>query len=976
MIGKTIAHYKIVSELGRGGMGVVYKAEDSKLHRTVALKFLPPEMIRDDEAKTRFVREARAAAALTHPNIATVYEINEAEGHTYIAMEYVEGESLRDKIRSGQLSVDEALALTTQVARGLSKAHSKGIVHRDIKPGNILLTLEGDAKIVDFGLAKLGAQSRLTISGTTLGTAAYMSPEQARGEETDQRADVFSLGVVFYELLTGAVPFAADYELAVIYQIMNEDPEPLSHHRDGLPASAQRVIDKALAKNREERYLSAGELLEDLEKLKGGHAVTAIRKRSRWMSIAVGALFGMVALGASYLLYSRFAPDADNGPIAVSANVMAVFPFSLNGSEEFSYLGEGMVDLLNMCIDGAGDLVVVDSGALLNAVSRESEGELDQARSESLARSLGAGLFVRGNLLEAGGRFQATATLYAADGSWESTARAMVEEEAKVFDLAQDLARQFLLELTGEDSGGGIGSVDTSFEALRAFLEGERRFRRGEFEAAMDSYQQAVDVDSTLARAWAKLARAAAFTPKYSDIQREATRRALELRDRLSTRDRSLLEAHDAFANGRFDEAEQLLRGIVASHPTDGTAWVLLGDVLLANAAMRARSFDEVVDVMERAIALGVREENALINKYWAFAAGGKPDRALECLERYLELNPKGDNTVWFRTILAFQRGSADDREVAIERLRQADPGFVLLVVGNLVWFENLSGAARAARIFTDAANQSEFRARGYIELAQIDLAQGKWRAAQANLDAAELLDPSDALEYRALLSAAPFLETRADELRALRETLERWDPKGPPAGAPTNPWITPHEGVHPHIRLYLLGLLSARLGDQEKSAQYADELASLGGNEEAVAVAKHLSWCVRAHIDVVAENQEAALEKLELGRLRGASWEKSGCSAFYSQVYERYMRAEVLRAMGQNPDALRWYETVSKQSSFDVVYLAPSYLRRAEIYEQLGEKKKAIEHYRRFLELWKECDPELRPTFEKAQISLARLEG
>jgi tetratricopeptide (TPR) repeat protein len=492
----------------------------------------------------------------------------------------------------------------------------------------------------------------------------------------------------------------------------------------------------------------------------------------------------------------------------------------------------------------------------------------------------------------------------------------------------------------------------------------------------MGSYQLAVDVDSTLARAWARLAWAAAYTPKYADLQREATRRALELRDRLSTRDRSLLEANDDFANGRFDEAEQLLRGLVASHPTDGIAWFALGDVLLAGAAMRARSFDEVIDAMERAVALGASEESTLINKYWAFAAGGKPDRALECLERYLEFHPKGDNTAWFRAILAFQKGSADDREVAIEQLRQADPGFTMLVVQNLVWFENLDGAARAARIFTDASNQPEFRARGYIELAQIDLARGKWRAAQANLDAAGLLDPSDALEYRALLSAAPFLETRSDELRTLHETLERWDPKGPPAGTLTNPWITPHEGVHPHLRLYLMGLLSARLGDQEKSAQYADELASLGGNKEAVAVAEHLAWCVRAHIDVAAENQEGALEKLELGRLRGASWEKSGSSAFYSQVYERYTRAEVLRAAGQNPEALRWYETASKHSSFDVVYLAPSYLRRAEIYEQLGEKKRAIDHYRRFLELWQECDPELRPTLEKAQISLARLEG
>jgi len=228
MIGKTISHYKILEKLGEGGMGVVYKAEDTKLRRTVALKFLPPELTRDSEAKERFIHEARAAAALNHPNICTIHEIDESEGQFFIAMEYVEGESLKDVIEGNLpkvLNFREALDLASRVADGLNEAHGKGIIHRDIKPDNIMITSKGQAKIMDFGLAKLRGQTKLTREGTTLGTVAYMSPEQARGDEVDHRTDIWSLGVILYEMLTGHLPFRGEYDQAVIYAIMNEEPE-------------------------------------------------------------------------------------------------------------------------------------------------------------------------------------------------------------------------------------------------------------------------------------------------------------------------------------------------------------------------------------------------------------------------------------------------------------------------------------------------------------------------------------------------------------------------------------------------------------------------------------------------------------------------------------------------------------------------------------------------------------------------------
>jgi len=257
--------YKIIEEIGRGGMGVVYKAEDIKLQRTVALKFLPAQWTTDPEARERFVQEARAASALDHQNICAIYEIAETEdGRLYIAMAFYEGESLRDKIKREPLKVDEALNFAVQVAQGLAKAHQKGIVHRDIKPANILLTKDGAAKIVDFGLAKPAGQVKLTREGTMIGTVAYMSPEQARGEAVDQRTDIWSAGVVLYEMLSGRLPFKGDYEQTLIHSILKSEPEPISRTRKDLPKGLAQIIDKSLSKNVSARYQSTEELLEDL----------------------------------------------------------------------------------------------------------------------------------------------------------------------------------------------------------------------------------------------------------------------------------------------------------------------------------------------------------------------------------------------------------------------------------------------------------------------------------------------------------------------------------------------------------------------------------------------------------------------------------------------------------------------------------------------------------------------------------------
>ncbi len=296
--------YKILGELGRGGMGIVYKAEDTKLTRTVALKFLPPELSRNPEARERFIREARAAAVLDHPHICTVYEVEEAEGITYIAMVYLEGQSLNEKIAKESCDPEQAAEIAIQVAEGLAEAHRRGIVHRDIKSANIMVRDDGQAKIMDFGLAKVAGESVLTREARTMGTVAYMSPEQARGEIVDARTDIWSLGVVLYRMLAGELPFRGERDTSILYSIVHEEPRALEKLKPGIPIELTRIVGRALKKERDARYSTASEMAEALRKFleirraekAGGISWRSFRRRLRRPVIAISVVFALAAI--------------------------------------------------------------------------------------------------------------------------------------------------------------------------------------------------------------------------------------------------------------------------------------------------------------------------------------------------------------------------------------------------------------------------------------------------------------------------------------------------------------------------------------------------------------------------------------------------------------------------------------------------------------------------------------------------------
>jgi serine/threonine protein kinase/tetratricopeptide (TPR) repeat protein len=469
VIGKTISHYKILEKLGEGGMGVVYKAEDTKLKRTVALKFLPPELTRDEQAKKRFIIEAQAASALDHPHICTIYEIDETEdGRIFIVMAYYEGETLKEKIESGSLGIDEAVDVSIQIAKGLSRAHESGITHRDMKPANVMITKRGEAKIVDFGLAKLAGQTKLTKKGTTLGTVAYMSPEQTKGKEVGHQTDLWSLGVMLYEMITGHLPFNGDYEQAVIYSILNEEPEPVSSLSPGAPAQLQAVLERLLAKDPAERYRTADELLGELQKIKDSMPGLEIRRAQRrtkaprgkrtsvYAYSAIVIILAAVSFMVAYILFSRrsnepvpggAAPGRTSSEQAVDVTAwgrekgIVVLPFEdISPGRDNEYFSDGLTEEI------ITDLSKVHS---LRVISRTSA--MQFKGTEKNVRTIGGELKVRyvleGSVRKAGDELRITAQLIDASNDSHVWAEKYSGTMDDVFDMQEKVSRAIVSAL-------------------------------------------------------------------------------------------------------------------------------------------------------------------------------------------------------------------------------------------------------------------------------------------------------------------------------------------------------------------------------------------------------------------------------------------------------------------------------------------------------------------------------------------------
>ena len=672
MIGQTVSHYKILEHLGGGGMGVVYKAQDLKLDRLVALKFLPPELTSDPEAKQRFVHEAKAASALQHNNICTVHDIDEtSDGQMFIVMDFYEGETLKKKIERGPLKVQEAVDLSIQISQGLTKAHEHGIVHRDIKPANVMLTSDGVAKIVDFGLAKLSGRTMLTKTGSTLGTAAYMSPEQASGEPADHRTDIWSLGVLLHEMLTGKRPFEAEYENALLYSILNSEPEPISALRTGIPMELERIVCKCLAKLPRNRYQHIDEMLVDLRKAQQESPASAKTKRKvKKLPMLVG---GAVAAVAVVIVAYIFPLPR---PVPAGDKSIAVLPFqNLSTEGPHSYFAAGLHDEL---------LTQLSKVAALTVISRTSVMEYEGTKTplKQIARELGVGSVVEGSIQVVGNRLRVNVQLIDVATQAHLWAEHYDRTLDDAFAIQSDVAQQIVAAVGGaltSSEKGRLTAVPTAnAEAYRLYMQGREYFirpgyLRQNFEIAQGLYERALTLDPGFALAHAALSEVHGFmywfrydpSPARAVRQREEAEAALQLAPELP-------QAHSAIGLAHYWERRDYRRAlyefVVASKnlPNSAGLWAWIGYI-----HRRLGNWEKVFEAFGKATDLNPRDANLFYDLGGAsYIFVRRYADAVSMLDRALTLAPDLHNAAIRKGLTYISwRGQFDTLRAVLSRI-------------------------------------------------------------------------------------------------------------------------------------------------------------------------------------------------------------------------------------------------------------------------------------------------------------------
>lgn len=494
LVGQTILHYRIIEHVGQGGMGVVYKAEDTKLKRDVAIKFLPPQIASGEEERQRFRNEAQAAAGLNHPNIATIYAIEEVDDEIFIVMEYIEGRELKETISSEHLSVNEVVDIAIQIGEGLKVAHERGIVHRDIKSSNIMITPKGQVKIMDFGLARVHGGPQLTKDNTTLGTAPYMSPEQTRGEPVDHRADIWSFGVVIYEMLTGQHPFKGGYEQAVIYSIMNEEAD----YPDSVPENLKKVLQRALSKNLDERYQHIDEVVNDLrgnteDRKPDGPTNGKRRQNSHYVGYILSGIGLVIVIFAVWFF----------GPLysgSQTIDSIAVLPLdNLSGDPAQDYFSDGMTEALITDLSKISALKVISRTSVMHF--KDSKKTLPE-----IARELGVKAVIEGSVLRDGDRVRITAQLIEAESDRNLWADSYERDLTDIFslqrDIAQAIAMQVRATLTPDEQRRFQDVEQIDPRAYEAYLKGIHhvaQYNPSDFLKGLDYFTQAVEIEPDFA---------------------------------------------------------------------------------------------------------------------------------------------------------------------------------------------------------------------------------------------------------------------------------------------------------------------------------------------------------------------------------------------------------------------------------------------------------------------------------------------
>lgn len=791
MIGGSFqGRYEIVEELGRGGMGVVYKAEDTKLRRHVALKFLPPELTRDPRAKERFVHEAQAASALDHPNICIVHEIDETDnGQIFISMGCYEGETLKEKIERGPLDVDEAVDIAGQVAEGLEEAHDRGIVHRDIKPSNIMVTAKGQAKIMDFGLAKLAGQTRITKAGTTMGTIAYMSPEQARGEDIDLRTDIWSLGVVFYELLTGEHPFKGEYDQAVIYSILNEDHRPVTEVNRDVPSEIGAIIDRCLKKGPDDRYQSAGELVGELVRqsnasstLRYGHSRGAARslgalRRAGVLRVGIPvAAIVVVALLVSMFPAGRVFFKRFIGAESVTAGAMkvGVLPCTMSGGNAAD---TAFCDGLARTLTQKLTLLERSNRGLFVLPEGEVQALEDKSPSE-IRRVLGADLVLTGTLARSADAMTIRPVRidFNVGPVGENDTDAFIERRGALItdpianlstwqdSIVVDLASLLGLEIgPGERQilfahGTSVPEAYSSYQEGMGYLYPYRGTR--DIDAAISAFGRAVAIDSSYVPAHTGLGNAYylkgyyASDPSYYETAIAACGRALE-------KDSSYAYAHVVAGYAHYyaddlDNALDRFRQAIGIDTLCFNAYLAMGSVLCD-----AGDFAGAEAAYSRAAQLRPHVPKVYERlTYMYLAYQGKYLEAVRSASKTIDLKPNSSKGYSELGAAYYSLGRMDQARYAFEKSLSIDSTYRACANLGTIYFGQ-KRYADAARMYKAALGlgTSNYRVIGYLAEAyfwspgQRDLAIETFGQAIELLDKAGMLDDTNPTQLSDLAS-------------------------------------------------------------------------------------------------------------------------------------------------------------------------------------------------------------------------------